>query len=89
MARKVIVHLLNEDPILAELERIPEPTDATIQIFDARRKDGKPVQYLSDGATTVIFPMHRISSIEVFAEEMAAEEEVRIYREEEPISARQ
>jgi hypothetical protein len=87
MARTVIVHLLNEDPIVAEVERLPEPGDTNILILDPRRQDGKPIHYLSDNATTVIFPMHRVSSIELFAEEMAAEEEVRIYREGEAISS--
>ncbi len=88
MARRVIVHLLDEDPIIAELERLPEPGDSNILILDPRRQDGKPIHYLSDKATTVIFPMHRVSSIELFGEEMAAEEEVRIYREDEGTSSR-
>jgi hypothetical protein len=88
MARRVIVHLLDEDPVVAELERLPEPGDTSILVLDPRRQDGKPIHYLSDSATTVMFPMHRVSSIELFAEEMAVEEEVRIYREDEGISSR-
>jgi hypothetical protein len=82
MTQKVIVHLLNEDPIVAELERLPEPDDTSIKVFDPRREDGKPIHYLRDGATAVIFPMHRVSSLEIFAEEMAPEEEVTFYRED-------
>jgi hypothetical protein len=82
MTQKVIVHLLNEDPIVAELERLPEPEDTTIKVFDPRREDGKPIHYLRDGSTAVIFPMHRVSSLEIFAEERAPEEEVTFYRED-------
>jgi hypothetical protein len=82
MTHKVIVHLLNEDPIVAELERIPEPGDASVRIFDPRREDGKPIHYLKDSSTSVIFPMHRVSSLEIFAEERAPEEEITFYREE-------
>ena len=81
MAQTVIVHLLDEDPILAELDRMPEPGDTSLLILDPRRTDGKPIHYLSDGATSVIFPMHRVSSIEVFAEERAKEEDISFYRE--------
>ena len=81
MTQTVIVHLLNEDPVLAEIERTPEPGDTSIMLFYPRRVDGKPVHYLSDEATAVIFPMHRVSSIEVMAEERVAEEEVTFYRE--------
>ncbi len=79
MARTVIVHLLNEDPIVAELERMPEPGDTSIYILDPRRTDGKPIRYLSDATSTVIFPMHRISSIELFDEERAAEEDITFF----------
>jgi hypothetical protein len=82
MTQKVIVHLLNEDPIVAELERMPEPGDTIIKIFDPRREDGKPIHYLRDGSAAVIFPMHRVSSLEIFAEERAPEEEVTFYRED-------
>jgi len=81
MAQTVIVHLLDEDPILAELDRMPEPGDTSLLILDPRRTDGKPIHYLSDGATSVIFPMHRVSSIEVFAEERATEEDISFYRQ--------
>jgi len=81
MAQTVIVHLLDEDPILAELDRMPEPGDTSLLILDPRRTDGKPIHYLSDGATSVIFPMHRVSSIEVFAEERAKEEDISFYRQ--------
>jgi hypothetical protein len=82
MTQKVIVHLLNEDPIVAEVERLPEPEDTSIKVLDPRREDGKPIHYLRDGSTAVIFPMHRVSSLEIFAEERAPEEEVTFYRED-------
>lgn len=81
MTQTVIVHLLNEDPVLAEMERMPEPGDTNISVFYPRRLDGKPVHYLHDGVATVIFPMHRVSSIEIMAEEGVEEEEITFYRE--------
>lgn len=82
MAQTVIVHLMNEDPVLAEVERMPEPADTNIVVLFPRRVDGKPVHYISDGSTMVMFPMHRVSSIEVVSEERAREEEITFYREE-------
>jgi hypothetical protein len=81
MAQTVIVHLMNEDPVMAEVERMPEPDDTNIVVLYPRRTDGKPVQYLSDGASMVIFPLHRVSSIEVMGEEWVREEEITFYRE--------
>lgn len=82
MAHRVILHLVNEDPIVADLERMPDPGDSHITVLDPHREDGKPIPYLRDTSTAVIFPMHRISSIEIFGEEGAREEEVTFYREE-------
>jgi hypothetical protein len=82
MAQRVIVHLVDEDPVVAELERLPDPGDNYIRVLDPRREDGKPIQYLKESSAAVLFPMHRVSSIEIFAEEMAKEEEITFYREE-------
>lgn len=80
MSQRVLVHLMNEDPVLAEIDRVPEPDDTNIVVLYPRRVDGKPVHYLSDDATAVIFPMHRVSSIEIMSEERA-EEDLTFYRE--------
>ena len=68
----IIVHILNEDPILGEVDALPAPTDNTIAIKNPRRRDGKDVIYLDANVTNVIFPIHRISFIEVMP---AGEEE--------------
>lgn len=82
MAQTVIVHLADEDPIVAELERMPDPADSFIGVIDPRREDGKPIHYLKEGSALVIFPMHRISSLEILTAEKAKEEEITFYREE-------
>jgi len=82
MAQRVIVHLGDEDPIVAEMERVPEPGDTYIRVVDPRREDGKPVHYLKEGSAAVLFPMHRVSSIELLTEGAAKEEEITSFREE-------
>jgi hypothetical protein len=66
---EVIVHLHNEDPILAEIEAMPDPADQSIVLTNPRRRDGRSVHYITEGATAFIFPWTRISFIEVMAEE--------------------
>lgn len=82
MAQRVILHLADEDPIVAELERVPDPGDTYVRVLDPRREDGKPIHYLKEASAAVLFPMHRLSSIEILAEEMAKEEEITFYRQE-------
>jgi hypothetical protein len=74
MAIEVIIHLHNEDPIVAELDEMPQPTDQSIVLTNPRRRDGRSVHYITEGATAFIFPWTRISFIEV----MAAEEEAEV-----------
>lgn len=81
MAYTLIVHLMNEDPLLAETERLPEPGDVSMALSSPRRRDGRRPHYLTQGVNEIIVPMHRISFIEVITEEKEKEEEVVFYRD--------
>lgn len=65
MAISIIIHINDTDPILCEVEELPNPNDQSLIVTGARRVDGKDLHYLAPGVTTVIFPMHRISFIEL------------------------
>lgn len=75
MAYVVVVHLHNEDPILAEMDELPKPQDTHIVVTNPRRRDGKQVHYIDAQAVQVIFPWTRVTFIEVFP---GAEEEAEI-----------
>jgi hypothetical protein len=65
MALTAIVHIMNEDPIMCELEAVPDPEAQAVVLLNPRRRDGKDVHYLEDNVTTVIVPWHRINLIQV------------------------
>jgi hypothetical protein len=73
MSMEVVIHLLNEDPILAELEEMPDPTHQSIVITNPRRRDGRPLHYVTEGATAFIFPWNRITFIEIMETEETRE----------------
>jgi hypothetical protein len=75
MAIEVILHLLNEDPVLAEIEELPNPTHQSVYLTNPRRRDGRPLHYVTEGARGLIFPWSRISFIEVMGGEEAEEVE--------------
>jgi len=81
MAHTVIIHLLNEDPLLAEMEELPGPTDSYVRVTNPRRRDGKPLPYVDQQATTFLFPWHRITFIEVLAPRRPRGEIVEFFRE--------
>jgi hypothetical protein len=70
----ILVHIMNEDPILGEVEALPTTTDNTILIKNPRRRDGKDLPNLQANVDRVIWPMVRVAFIEI----MPGEEEERI-----------
>ncbi len=80
MSLEVIIHLHNEDPILAEIETMPNPSDQSIVITNPRRRDGQSLHYVTEGAAAFIFPWTRISFLEVMGTE-EAKEVVEFFRE--------
>lgn len=65
MAYQVVVHISNEDPILAEIDELPSPTDTLVILRNPRRRDGKDLHYLQSDVTAVIWPINQISFIEI------------------------
>ena len=82
MAYTVVIHVIGEEPIVAEMEKLPDPADNCIICTGVRRRDGKPVEYVGADVDTVIFPWHRISVIEVLPTAEEAEEVVEFFRED-------
>jgi hypothetical protein len=65
MAIEVILHILNQDPIVAEIEELPQPEDQIIKVNNPRYKDGRELHFLDHGVTTVLWPINQLTFIEV------------------------
>ncbi len=61
----IIMHIQNEDPIVGEMEQLPNPADQLLYIKNPRRRDGKEVHYIDVEVNTVIWPVSKINFIEV------------------------
>jgi hypothetical protein len=61
----VVIHLLNEEPILGDIEALPGMADTMITVKNPRKRDGKDVNNLDANVTTVIWPVSRVVFIEV------------------------
>ncbi|MGD9047528.1 MAG: hypothetical protein PVF77_05710 [Anaerolineae bacterium] len=73
MAIEVIIHLQNEDPVVADMEVMPEPTHQFVEVSNPRRRDGRSLHYVTEGATSFLFPWTRITFIEIMGEEETVE----------------
>jgi hypothetical protein len=68
----VFVHLSGEDPVVGEVDQLPAQADTVVTLNNPRRRDGKDLPYLQGNVVTVMWPIHRITFIEVMP---TAEEE--------------
>lgn len=59
------VHLTDTEPFLLEVDDLPGPTDTMIVGKHPRRRDNKSVPFILEEVTTVVFPLTRISFLEV------------------------
>jgi hypothetical protein len=77
----VVIHLLNEDPVMAEIEGLPDPGASYIMCTNPRRRDGKTLHYITPEAVTFIFPWNRITFIEFLPVEGEEREIIEFYRD--------
>ncbi len=81
MANLLIIHVIGEEPILADAEELPDPKDQFLHFSNPRKRDGKSVSYITRGATDFYLPWHRISIVEVMHGEEEETEIVEFFRD--------
>ncbi len=69
MPHTVMIHLLNEDAVVAEIERIPEPGDQVLIVSNVRRRDGRAVSYVLPETNMVVYSWTRIHCVEILPSE--------------------
>ena len=69
MAITVLIHIANSDPVLAEVEELPNSTDTFVLCTNPRGKDGKPIHYFDPEAIRFLIPWHRITYLEAYPSE--------------------
>jgi hypothetical protein len=69
MAYSVILHLPGEPSIIGEVEELPKPTDNLITVSNPRQRDGKDIHYLEHNVVKVIWPIDKITLIEILESE--------------------
>jgi hypothetical protein len=74
MAYSVILHIPNEVSIIGEVDELPKPSDTLIVVSNPRQRDGKDIHYLEHNVVKVIWPIDKITLIEI----LESEEEERL-----------
>lgn len=63
----VVIHMTNEDPVFGEIDEYPSAADTILTLKNPRRRDGKDLPYLEPNVSIVLFPLTRVSFIEILS----------------------
>ena len=74
MLRNAVLHITNEQPLLADLFELPSPTDVALRLTNLRSLDGKRPIFVDDSKSVFLFPYHRVSFVEIPPQAMAGSE---------------
>jgi hypothetical protein len=63
--RNVVIHLNNEQPVLADLFHAPSPSDVAILCTNLRTPDGKRPVFIDQSDSTFLLPLAHVRFIEI------------------------
>jgi hypothetical protein len=70
--RNAVLHLLNEQPLLADLPAEPSPGDVALVCTNLRTIDGKRPFFVDSSASLFVFPLTQLRFVEVPAASLTA-----------------
>lgn len=69
MSYSVILHIPGELSVIGEVDELPKPSDTLIIVSNPRQRDGKDIHYLEHNVVKVIWPIEKITLIEILENE--------------------
>lgn len=69
MAYSIILHIPGEPAVLGEIEELPKPSDTLVVVSNPRLRDGKDIHYLEHNVVKVIWPIDKVTLIEILESE--------------------
>jgi len=65
MPYAVLIHILNEEAVVGEIDELPNPSDQLVIVNNVRHRDGRQLSYVLPETDTVIYPWIRIHCLEI------------------------
>jgi len=81
LAYTVIIHVVNAEPIVGEVDEMPSPKDNFILLNNPRTLDGKDLNFIHENVATVLWPFDRLNFIEFLTSKEDEEEIIGFVRE--------
>ena len=67
MIRNVVIHITNEQPLLADLYEMPTAADVSLVCTNIRMLDGKKPIFIDHSTSVFVFPYLNVRFIEILA----------------------
>ncbi len=64
---RAVIHPLNDQPIVVDIEEMPLPTDIALVCRNVRTIDGKRPKFIDRNDSTFIFPYLSLRFVEVYS----------------------
>ena len=65
MIRNAVLHLVGEQPLFADIETFPSPTDGAVVCTNVRYMNGKAPLFIDHKDSWFLFPMAQIRFLEI------------------------
>jgi hypothetical protein len=65
MHQSVVLHMVDQEIIMGDVETLPIPSDQFIIIHNPLLPDGRRLSYLEDGVRTILVPWHQILFVQL------------------------
>jgi hypothetical protein len=66
--RNAVIHIANEQPLLADLYQMPTTADVSLVCTNVRNLDGKKPVFVDHSSSVFVFPYLHVRFIEIMAE---------------------
>jgi hypothetical protein len=70
MIKNTVIHLAGEQPLLADLYRMPDPGDVALVCTNLRQKNGERPIFADEIGSTFVFPLVFVRFVEIPAAAM-------------------
>lgn len=71
MIRNAVLHIMNEQPMLADLFEMPTPGDVVLRCTNLRTMNGKRPVFVDDSASVFFFPYLHLRFVELMPASLA------------------
>lgn len=68
MGQTVVIHLVDENIIIGDVDQLPDPADQFMILQDPKQRDGSRLASIRPEVNTILLPWHQIAYVQLIPE---------------------